>query len=176
MPWLCHRLVDINPGMIIECTRQNEHFWQLFIAHSFLIQGFLMGCQLVIAIGLTHLSGPYRGSLFFATAYDVDDDMFPIAFGVVSLENYEDWLWFLHKLKGILQDKEVVIISDRHQAILHSVSQLFGVENHVYCYYHVKKNFSSYVTKHGLKGKNVKWMHYCYLIVLRMLGWMMIML
>ncbi|RVW68599.1 hypothetical protein CK203_058840 [Vitis vinifera] len=38
-------------------------------------------------------------------AYDADDGMFPIAFGVVSSENYEDWLWFLQKLKGILQDK-----------------------------------------------------------------------
>ncbi|RVX19970.1 hypothetical protein CK203_004688 [Vitis vinifera] len=97
-----------------------------------------------------------RGSLFSATAYDVDDGMFPIAFGVVSSENYEDWLWFLQKLKGILQDKEVVIISDRHQVILRSVSQLFGVENHAYCYRHVKENFSSYVTKHSMKGKKCK--------------------
>ena len=63
---------------------------------------------------------------------------------------------FLQKLKGILQDKEVVIISDRHQAILRSVSQLFGVENHAYCYHHVKENFSSYVTKHSMKGKKCK--------------------
>ncbi|KAL6336147.1 hypothetical protein AAG906_011029 [Vitis piasezkii] len=83
-----------------------------------------------------------RGSLFSATAYDADDGMFPITFGV--------------KLKGILQDKEVVIISDRHQAILRSVSQLFGVENHAYCYRHVKENFSSYVTKHSMKGKKCK--------------------
>ncbi|XP_019079664.2 uncharacterized protein LOC104881329 [Vitis vinifera] len=155
LPWLCQRLVDINPGTIAEYSRQDGHFWQLFIAHSFSIQ-FLMGCRPVIAIDSTHLSGPYRGSLFSATAYDADDGMFPIAFGVVSSENYEDWLWFLQKLKGILQDKEVVIISDRHQAILRSVSQLFGVENHAYCYRHVKENFSSYVTKHIMKGKKCK--------------------
>ena len=101
------------------------------------------------------MSGLYRGSLFSATAYDADDGMFPIAFGVVSSENYEDWLWFLQKLKDILQDKEVVIISDRHQAILRSVSQLFGVENHAYCYHHVKENFSSYMTKNNMKGKKM---------------------
>ena len=50
LPWLCHRLVDINPGMIIECTRQNEHFWQLFIAHSFSIQGFLMVVDLLLQL------------------------------------------------------------------------------------------------------------------------------
>ena len=44
LSWLCQRLVDINPGTIAECTKQNGHFWQLFVAHSFSIQGFLMGC------------------------------------------------------------------------------------------------------------------------------------
>ncbi|KAL6321369.1 hypothetical protein AAG906_016424 [Vitis piasezkii] len=130
------RLVDINPGTIAECTRQNWHFWQLFIANSFSIQGFLMGCRPVITIDSTHLSGPYMGSLFSATTYDTNDGMFPIAFGVVN--------------------KEVVIILDRHQAILCSVSQLFGVENHAYCYRHVKENFSSYVTKYSMKGKKCK--------------------
>ena len=61
----------------------------------------------------------------------------------------------MQKLKDILQDK-VVIISYRHQAILHSVSQLFEVENHAYCYRHVKENFSSYVMKHSMKGKKCK--------------------
>ena len=54
-----------------------------------------MGFRPVIAIESTHLSGPYRGSLFSTTTYDADDDMFSIAFGVVSSKNYEDWLWFL---------------------------------------------------------------------------------
>ena len=59
-------------------------------------------------------------------------------------------------MKGVLQDKEVVIISNRHQTILCSVSQLFGVENHAYCYHHVKENFSSYMTKYNMKGKKCK--------------------
>ena len=47
-------------------------------------------------------------------AYDADDGMFPLALGVVSSKNYEDSYWFLEKLKGVLDGKEVVIISDRH--------------------------------------------------------------
>ncbi|KAL6329518.1 hypothetical protein AAG906_021526 [Vitis piasezkii] len=75
-------------------TRQDGHFWQLLIAYSFSIQGFLMGCRPIIAIDSTHLSGPYRGFLFSTTTYDADGGMFPIAFGVVSSKNYEDWLCF----------------------------------------------------------------------------------
>ena len=74
-----------------------------------------MGCRPVLAIDSCHLSGPYKGALVSAIAYDADDGMFPLALGVVGLENYEDWYWFLEKLKGILDGQELIIISDRHK-------------------------------------------------------------
>ena len=33
-------------------------------------------------------------------------------------ENYEDWLWFLQKLKYVVGDHDIVIIYDDHQALL----------------------------------------------------------
>ncbi|WJZ87677.1 hypothetical protein VitviT2T_007043 [Vitis vinifera] len=91
LPWLCHRLREINPGTIAEYTSHEGHFKQLFIAHAFSIQGFTMGCRPVLAIDSCHLSGPYKGALLSAIAYDADDGMFPLALGVVGSENYEDW-------------------------------------------------------------------------------------
>ena len=67
-----------------------------------------------IAIDSCHLSGPYKEALLSTIAYDVDDGMFPLALGVISSENYEHWYWSLEKLKGVLDGKEVVIISYRH--------------------------------------------------------------
>ncbi|XP_019079654.1 uncharacterized protein LOC109123690 [Vitis vinifera] len=115
-----------------------------------------MGCRPVLAIDSCHLSGPYKGALLSAIAYDADDGMFPLALGVVGSENYEDWYWFLEKLKGILDGQEVIIISYRHQGILRSVSELFGVENHAYCYRHVKENFSSFFNRQNIRGKKGK--------------------
>ena len=40
-----------------------------------------------------------------------------VACGIMSSENYEDWLWFLEKLKTIFRENEVVITSDRHPAL-----------------------------------------------------------
>ena len=68
-----------------------------------------MGCRSILAINSCHLSGSYKGALLFAITYDVDDGMFLLAIGVVSSENYEDWYWFLKKLKGVLDGKEVII-------------------------------------------------------------------
>ena len=83
---------------------------------------------------------PIWGCVISATAYNADDSMFPLAFWVMSFENYEDWSWFLKNLKNIVGDKEVVIISDRHLAFLCSVLEGFGLENHTYCYCHLMKN------------------------------------
>ena len=156
LPWLCHRLREINPGTLAEYTSTNGHFSQLFVAHAFSIQGFMQGCRPILAIDSCHLSRPYKGALLSAIAYDGDDGMFPLAIGVVSSENYEDWYWFLEKVKHLLDGKEVVIISDRHQGILHSVSELFGTENHAYCYRHLKENFTTCFNRQNIRGKKGK--------------------
>ena len=70
VPWLCHRLREINPGPIAEYISHEGHFMQLFIAHAFSIQGFIKGCQPVLAIDSCHLRGPYKGALLSAIAYD----------------------------------------------------------------------------------------------------------
>eukprot|EP00261_Vitis_vinifera_P038379 XP_019079622.1 PREDICTED: uncharacterized protein LOC109121562 [Vitis vinifera] len=157
LPWMCEKMVATNPGSIVELGHSSDgHFEQLFVAHSVSIQWFAMGCRPIIAIDSAHMSGPYRGALFSATAYDANDAMFPLAFGVMSSKNYDDWSWFLQNLKKLVGDKEVVIISDRHPALLRSVPKVFGLENHAYCYCHLKENFSSFLSKHNTRGNKGK--------------------
>ncbi|RVW19757.1 hypothetical protein CK203_113351 [Vitis vinifera] len=88
-------------------------------------------------------SGPYGGVLFSAIAYDANDSMFPLAFRVMSSENYEDWLWFLEKLKMVMGNKKVIIISDRHPALIRSVLE------------HMSK-LSSMLVKHKEESNNWK--------------------
>ncbi|RVW84418.1 hypothetical protein CK203_040615 [Vitis vinifera] len=47
---------------------------------------FIMGCRPVLAIDSCHLSGPYKGALLSAIAYDADDGMFPLALGVIDIK------------------------------------------------------------------------------------------
>ncbi|RVW82503.1 hypothetical protein CK203_046270 [Vitis vinifera] len=60
------------------------------------------------------------------------------------------------KLKMVIGERDVIIISDRHQGIIRSVSEVFGSENHAHCYRHIKENFSSFVTKLNTKGRKGK--------------------
>ena len=92
LPWMCERIVQTNFVIIVELTHSNDgHFEQLFIEHAISIQGFIMGCHPIIAIDYSYMSGPYSGALFSITAYDANDYMFLLTFGIISSENYEDW-------------------------------------------------------------------------------------
>ena len=59
-------------------------------------------------------------------------------------------------MKKVVGDKEGVIILDRHPAFLRSVPEVFGLENHAYCYRHLKENFSSFLSKHNTRGNKGK--------------------
>ncbi|KAL6326080.1 hypothetical protein AAG906_000955 [Vitis piasezkii] len=54
-------------------------------------------------------------------------------------------------MKIVVGNKEVIIISDRHPALLRSVPE---VTNH--CYHHVNENFSSFLSKHNTQGNKGK--------------------
>lgn len=54
-----------------------------------------------------------------------------------SYDDHFEKLFGKHMTVG----KEVIIISGRHPALLRSVPEVFGVENHAYCYHHLKENF-----------------------------------
>ncbi|RVX22854.1 hypothetical protein CK203_008385 [Vitis vinifera] len=89
-----------------------------------------------------------------------------------SSDGHFEQLFVAHS--KVVGDKEVVIISNRHPALLRSVPKVFGLENHAYCYRHLKENFSSFLSKHNTRETKVKKMHSNSLIVLPMQGSMLV--
>lgn len=96
MSWLSDFLLEINPGSIVEfrCDK-DHHFLQLFVAYAVSICGLKMACSPIVVIDSLHMSGPYKGALFSASSFSADDRLFPMAYGLFSSKNYEEWLWFL---------------------------------------------------------------------------------
>ncbi|XP_028782007.1 uncharacterized protein LOC114738152 [Neltuma alba] len=107
------------------------------------VEGFLNGARPILYVDGTHLSGPYKGTLLSASAYDTDNELLPFVIVVVKGENLDDWTWFFHKIKQIVGSMQLTIVSDRHNSIIGAVQAIFGCERHAYCYRHVKENFSS---------------------------------
>ncbi|XP_074378220.1 uncharacterized protein LOC141719744 [Apium graveolens] len=64
--------------------------------------------------------GNYGGVLLSAVALDGNNGIFPIAYGVVSVEDKENWSFFMWNLYNILKEsnrKDWTIISDRQKGI-----------------------------------------------------------
>ncbi|KAK9283561.1 hypothetical protein L1049_011809 [Liquidambar formosana] len=157
VPWICKRSMESNPIMIAECTAIDKgHFKQLFMACGCLINGFLSGLRPILFLDSSHLSGSYKGALVSAAALDANNHMFPLAYRVISLENHEDWLCFLQCVRALLENLDVTIVSDRHQALNSSVSQVFSYNKHAHYFRHLKENFSSEVNKLGIGQEECK--------------------
>ncbi|XP_043700183.1 uncharacterized protein LOC122650883 [Telopea speciosissima] len=152
IPWLCRKIKESNPGSVAEYTfEQDGSFSKLFIAFSACLHGFTEGCRHLLVLDGTFIASKYKGTLLVASAYDVDDGMLPIAFGVVPSESIDNWEWYLTQLRHALQYEigdELAFISDRHTGIIQGLHHVFPGCPHAHCLRHLKENFKKY-----LKGR-----------------------
>ncbi|GFZ20794.1 hypothetical protein Acr_28g0014990 [Actinidia rufa] len=153
IPWLCNRLMELMPGTIAKWSSTEDNiFKQLFVSYECSIRGFHVGCRPLIFIDIRHLSGPCTSTLLAASALDANNDIYPLAYGVLTSEDKEDGLWFLEQLKLVVRDREVVIVSDRNSSILSGVDEIFGAENHARCFRDVQEHFNTFIdTNHKFK-------------------------
>jgi hypothetical protein len=126
-------MVATNPGMyhVVEPfghkTRIHNGATVRLFGHAFwafeqCIRAF-EHCRLVISVDGTFLMGQFKGTLLVAIANDANNQLLPLAFALVTVENNDNWEWFLHlvRTKVIPPHREVCVISDRHQGILNAV-------------------------------------------------------
>ena len=103
-------------------------------------------CRPVIAVDGTFLTGPYMGTLLVAIGNDANNRLVPLAFALVEAENNVNWAWFFHHLrtKVLSPQREICVISDRHQGILNAVEiDIPGHAplHHRWCMRHFCSNF-----------------------------------
>ena len=102
----------------------------------------------VISIDASFLHGRYQGRHLVVAAYDADNQLLPLAFGLVESESGENWGWFMRWLRQeVVGDRPICVISDRHKGIKHVFnSPLFGWNEHQkqavhrLCVQHVSEN------------------------------------
>ena len=124
-------VLKTNPGSTSKIQSRLLHtdntlmFERLFLCFYGSATGFESGCKSFLGFDDYHLKGPYGGILLTAIGLDANLQFFPLAFGIVEIENKDSWKWFLTQLKGplanMLETKKLSVISNR-QKVSHYVS------------------------------------------------------
>ncbi|XP_047162250.1 uncharacterized protein LOC124832159 [Vigna umbellata] len=91
------------------------------------------------------LKGKYGGELLTAVARYGNDQMCPLAYTVVEVENKDSWGWFLQlfidDLGGVELSSTITFISDQQKGLLPALQELLpGVEQR-FCVRHIYANF-----------------------------------
>lgn len=70
------------------------HTLRGFIFFKGVKDGWLEGCRRIIGLDGCFLKHTCRGELLTAMGRDANNQMYPIAWAVVKVENSENWSWF----------------------------------------------------------------------------------
>lgn len=115
--------LDSNPGSTchIDLEERDDgltYFKRMYVCFMGLKVGLLDGCRRVIGLDGCFLTHTCKGQLLTAMGRDANNQMFPISWVVVSVENKNNWCWFLSLLRDDLDLGEgngLTIISDAHK-------------------------------------------------------------
>ena len=99
-------------------------------------EGWKLGCRRILALDGCFLKKPNRGEILTAVGRDGNNHIFPVAWAVVTVENKDNWSWFLELLGEDLEipsGQGLTLMSDQHKVsnLKHNVFHLMSIN----CYY-----------------------------------------
>ncbi|XP_022154402.1 protein FAR-RED ELONGATED HYPOCOTYL 3-like [Momordica charantia] len=135
-------LKAVNVGTVFEVElEEDKYFKYAFMALGCCIRGFSSCIRPVLVIDGAHFKGKYRGVILIASSVDGNNQIYPLAFGIVDQESGQSWTWFLNMVKTCIGEvDELLFVSDRHVCITKSVRQVFPQAAHGICMQHLSMN------------------------------------
>ncbi|KAL4018522.1 hypothetical protein IC575_022120 [Cucumis melo] len=131
-----------NPGTIFHMELEDDRFFKyLFMVVGACVRGFLNCIRLVIVMDETFLKNKYRGQLIVAVYLDGNNQIYPLAFGVVDRETDDSIQWFLEKLKGAIGEvPNLGFVTDRKTCFAKGILSVFPSAFHDLCVQHLSQN------------------------------------
>ncbi|XP_014522359.1 uncharacterized protein LOC106778870 [Vigna radiata var. radiata] len=105
-----HELLKCNPGSIVQVKVDSENgqsvFQRFYVCLKACKVSFVC-CRPFIGLDGCFLKGLYKGKLLTAIGRDPNDQILPLAYAIVEVENKDSWTWFLELLIEDLGGAEV---------------------------------------------------------------------
>ncbi|KAA0032136.1 MuDRA-like transposase [Cucumis melo var. makuwa] len=131
-----------NPDTIFHMELEDDRFFKyLFMAVGACVREFLNCIRPVIVMDGTFLKNKYRGQLIVAVCLDGNNQIYPLAFGIVDRETDDSIQWFLEKLKGAIGEvPNLGFVTDRKTCFAKGISSDFPSAFHGLCVQHLSQN------------------------------------
>ncbi|KAK8512133.1 hypothetical protein V6N11_012919 [Hibiscus sabdariffa] len=108
---------------------EKPKFRRLYVCFSALKEAFKKYCRQVISLDGCFLKGSFQDEILSAVGRDSNDQIFPIAWAVVEVENRDTWTWFLNNIQMDLElenGEKVTLISDMQKVHEEATTYDFG--------------------------------------------------
>ncbi|XP_020871455.1 uncharacterized protein LOC110225795 [Arabidopsis lyrata subsp. lyrata] len=132
-----------------------EEFNRFYVCFHAIKKTWIESCRPLIGVDGTFIKGKVKGQLLVALGRDANNRIYPIAWGCVQVENIDNWVWFVEKLKsdlGLMDGDGYIIVSDRQKGLIRAVELELPKAEHRMCVRHIYGNLKK---NHG-KDKEMK--------------------
>ncbi|XP_019242569.1 PREDICTED: uncharacterized protein LOC109222702, partial [Nicotiana attenuata] len=156
-------ILQTNPGSTCVVKAEDPGdgklvFSKIYVCLHAMKRGWLEGCRRIIGLDGCFLKGVCKGQLLVAVSKDGNNQMFPIAWAVVEVENTFNWTWFLKCLSedlGLQDGRDLTMMSDMQKGLINAVRDLLPECEHRMCARHILTNWSK--EWRGLERRNTFW-------------------
>lgn len=112
-----------NPGSSVkldvdEKPNGDQYFLRMYICFKGIKDGWNGNCRRVIGLDGCFLKSTVKGEILTAMGRDANNQMYPIAWAVVNVENKDNWCWFLAALSedlNLYNGANLIVISNGHK-------------------------------------------------------------
>ncbi|KAG7582076.1 Zinc finger SWIM-type [Arabidopsis suecica] len=122
-------ILDSNPDSHVEvdCLTNEEGkdmFNRFYVCFDNLRKTWKESCRPLLGIDGCFLKNKVKGQLLVALGRDANNRIYPVAWGVVKVENTENWVWFVKNLKedlGLGDGEGYIMLSDRQKGLINDI-------------------------------------------------------
>nr|KAJ0205778.1 hypothetical protein LSAT_V11C500284100 [Lactuca sativa] len=144
-----HELMRSNPGSTVRISvnfnpDQTTTFHRIYVCFKAIKDGWKIGCRSVIGLDGCFLKGQCKGELLTTIGRDANNQIYPIAWAVVEVENQVNWTWFFELVSEDLSldaGRGLSVISDQHKGLVEATKDILPhCARHIYA--HFRKVYS----------------------------------
>nr|XP_016505588.1 PREDICTED: uncharacterized protein LOC107823465 [Nicotiana tabacum] len=158
-------LLRSNPGStcVVKLSEETfeggkKQFVGFYICFDAIKKSYLAGCRPCIGLDGYFLKGVCKGQLLVAVCKDGNNQMLPLAWAVVEIENQHTWRWFVSILKADLElgdGTNLTMITDMQKGLQNAISDILPNFEHRMCARHILANWSK--KWRGIERRNCFW-------------------